>query len=289
MLISLLRLLYIRLGYVSPIVNLNSRPLSTRSTRGQPAPIFAYDTLGGANTQGLVSTLSTNFTMPVVPKGAYISTPVYSILDNSCILPPCTGYVVGSSSLFPVVKHRHRSYSAMKPKPKSVFQALQASVNSDLSWFAPSFVPPTPVFPLQNYPLHEPGFERSHNMYNLAPDVLNNVAFLADLPLADIPAGLHLPSVAIHEIPYGRAIKDPKKYPPAQLKASLDKEISKMVDRFGALEIVTAKSQISDDAIYVSALLLSKVKYLADGAVDRITTRFALNGTMQKDGDFGET
>ena len=48
---------------VSPIVNLNSRPLSTRSTRGQPAPIFAYDTLGGTNSQGLVSTLSTNFTL----------------------------------------------------------------------------------------------------------------------------------------------------------------------------------------------------------------------------------
>jgi hypothetical protein len=44
-------------------------------------------------------------------------------------------------------------------------------------------------------------------MYELAPDVLDHVAFLADLPLADIPAGLHLPSVAMHEIPYGRAGK----------------------------------------------------------------------------------
>ena len=36
-------------------------------------------------------------------------------------------------------------------------------------------------------------------------------------------------------------------------------------------------------------MLLSKVKYLADGSVDRITTRFAINTTQQKNGDYGET
>jgi hypothetical protein len=62
-----------------------------------------------------------------------------------------------------------------------------------------------------------------------------------------------------------------------------------MMERFQALEIVANTSQIHKDALFISAILLSKVKYLADGAVDRITTRFALNGTQQKDGDYGET
>jgi len=231
---------------------------------------------------------------PYVSSGAYISVPVCNIAENICILPPCTGYVVKSrqpSTPLLTVKPRSRAYSATFA---SNTQKIAAKIANKLPVYNFGRVsPPVVVAPSIESAflgiLYEPGFERTQNLYNLAPDVLDHVAFLADLPVADIPAGLHLPLAAMHEIPYIRALKDPMKYPPDQLKASLVKEIAKMVERFGALEIVVDKSQINPDAIYVSALLLSKVKYLADGAVDRITTRFALNGTMQKEGDFGDT
>jgi hypothetical protein len=163
-------------------------------------------------------------------------------------------------------------------------------VPPDDSWYTPQQLPlPTPQF-LQNYPLHPIGVERDNNIYQLPHDVLQNVAFLSEItnPL-DIPAGLRLPKCDMHEVPYAKALKDPMTYPTPALTASVVKEVDKLITKYKALQVVTHPSQIAPDALYINGILLSKVKYLADGTIDRISTRFALNGTLQKEGDYGET
>jgi hypothetical protein len=92
---------------VSGSVNTSSTPAVNtaeprRSSRGQPL----------LPSHPIRVSLRSNKGVPYVSKGAYISTPVCNIQANSCILPPCSGYVVGSSPIVPVVKRRHRFYSA---------------------------------------------------------------------------------------------------------------------------------------------------------------------------------
>ena len=187
-----------------------------------------------------------------------------------------------------------------RSSPKHLY--LPPVENGD-SWYTPSVsIPPiTAVMhetsaysctadQLSGYPLPPAGMERSDNIYQLPPDILHSVAFLSELtnPL-DVPAGLRLPKSDMHEVPYAKALKDPITYPRPALTASVAKEVSKLTDRYQALQLVTDSSQIEPDALFINGILLSKVKYLADGAIDRISTRFALNGTLQKEDDYGET
>ena len=70
----------------------------------------------------------------------------------------------------------------------------------------------------------------------------------------------------------------------------MTKEFHKAITKYGALEVITDPStQIDSDAIFINGILLSKRKYRADGTLDSISSRFALNGTLQKDADYGET
>ena len=192
-----------------------------------------------------------------------------------------------------------RTFSSSRNR--RVAPRLDLSVDSDDSWYSPlsetlssgsvasAFVASGQS--LSNYPLPIPGVERSDNIYDLSPSVLNTVAFLSELtdPL-DIPAGLHLPSTDLYEVPYMRAFKNPEKYPRLALQQSVTKEIDKLTERFKALEVVTDPStQIEPNALFINGILLSKVKYHADGSVDRISSRFALNGTLQKEDDYGAT
>ena len=242
--------------------------------------------------------------IPYTPPGAYY-TPAYQIYDNYH-MPPLHGSLPKISRKFPMSSpvSRSRSYvpvTASRHLPEHF--SSNPIVNDDDSWYtAPGSFTITEnnthensaftcaATPLSDYPLPPVGMERNDNIYQLPSDILNNVAFLSELtnPL-DVPAGLRLPKSDMHEVPYAKALKDPTTFPRSALSASVAKEVSKLTDRYQALQLVTDSSQIEPDALFINGILLSKVKYLADGTIDRISTRFALNGTLQKEGDYGET
>jgi hypothetical protein len=144
---------------------------------------------------------------------------------------------------------------------------------------------------LRNYPLPQPGFEPTVNPYGLDPHILSHVSFLADINVnADIPAGLSVPTCDMHEVPLHRAQKDPIKFPPDKLNASIDKEMTKMWDQYAVFrEITDYGKQVHSNALFIPSMALCKVKYHADGSINCISTRLALNGTFQKPGDVGDT
>jgi len=104
---------------------------------------------------------------------------------------------------------------------------------------------------LRDYPLPQPGYERSTNLYGLDAHILPLVSFLADTTVNnDIPVGLSIPKSEMHEVPLARAQKDPIKFPPALLKASTDKEMTKMWDQYAVFrEVTDFKTQVHANAL----------------------------------------
>ena len=272
-----------------PLVSVPVSPPAPRTLRSAPSV-----------SAPLRHSTRSNFGIPYQKKGAYISTPVTDIQTNNYIVPQLRGYVHPcfiSSTPKPTVSQTRNTFFSRPAVRPSLPIHTPAVINDD-SWFSPPVFSPASVTaafvastqPVSPYPLPPPGLERNENIYQLPLPVLQTVAFLADVtnPL-DIPAGLHLPTTDLHEVPYLKAFKNPEKYPREALHLSVNKEIDKITTRFKALEVITDPStQIDSDALFINGILLSKVKYHADGSIDRISSRFALNGTLQKDDEFGE-
>jgi hypothetical protein len=155
-----------------------------------------------------------------------------------------------------------------------------ASALNDMSWYDP---PASAASTLRI------SSERRENLYDLAEDVLSTVAFLSEIDVSDIPAGLHMPKREQHEVGYAYAKKHPEIFPEAQLQAGLNKEMTKMFSGMHVLEEVTdAAAQVAADAIYVPCMLLAKQKYLASGDLDTIAVRLAMIGSLTDPALFGD-
>ena len=248
--------------------------VSSRINKGKPY-IHAYISVGQTYPKEKIL-YQTRYTSPV------------DTLHENFILPQLHGGTpINKSNTSTPFHPRSRSFIPCRNfKAKLVVPATQC----DESWYSPTqptdlgivasaFISAANYTP--DYPLPSIVDERYGNMYQLPTDILNSVAFLSEItnPL-DIPIGLRLPKYDMHEVPYNKAFKDPIKYPRPALTASVEKEIAKLTDKYQALQIVTNPSQIEPGALFINGILLSKVKYLADGQIDRISTRFALNGTL---------
>ena len=132
--------------------------------------------------------------------------------------------------------------------------------------------------------------ERSTNCYGLDPAVLGTVAFLSEVKPSLIPEQLTMPQREQHEVSYNHAKAHPELFPPAELAASLVKEMLKMTTGMGVLEVVTdPKAQIDKNALFVPSMLLSKQKYKANGDKDVISSRFAMIGSRTDPAMFGDT
>ena len=94
----------------------------------------------------------------------------------------------------------------------------------------------------------------------------------------------------MHEVNLNKARLDPIKFPTAALDAGIQREMDKaFIDYNVYKEITNFKEQVQPNALFIPLLGLCKQKYHADGSLDKISFRLALNGTFQKPGDFGDT
>ena len=132
--------------------------------------------------------------------------------------------------------------------------------------------------------------ERMDNTHNLSPGTLDKVAFLSEVPSTSRPFGLHMPIREQHEVSYNYAHKRPHLFPPDKLKAGLDKEMYKMFDGMGVLQLVEDEAtEVDKNALFVPSMLLTRQKYHSNGDKDVISCRFAMIGSQTDPAMFGDT
>jgi hypothetical protein len=253
----------------------------------KPIVKLEYDTLGGA--KNYISSLQNNFIMPKIKANVPQSRPLLlpSNQRRSRSYRPCAKSFTSTTNRLVIPECDNFGLSTVVTSNTPALRScghLEKSSDTAISNKSPSSS-------FNQYPLPPPNYERSNNIYGLDTELLQKVCFLADVSSpADIPVGLRVPTCDLHEVTYNKALKDPVKYPPDQLAASVAKEMHKMFDQYAVFrEITDYSTQVQPNALFIPSMALSKVKYHADGSVAGISTRLALNGTFQKPGDVGET
>jgi hypothetical protein len=174
-------------------------------------------------------------------------------------------------------------YSASSSRPPSP-SVRQPSLSPTVAYVTEDDKPPAPDGSASLS-------ERKDNCHELDVEVLQAVSFLSEITTpSDIPQGLSTPTREQHEVNFNHAVKHPELFPPHLLQASTDKELHKMFQKMEVMELITDyDKQVDKDAIFIASMMLSKIKYHANGKMDCVSSRLALNGAMQKEGTFGET
>jgi hypothetical protein len=239
----------------------------------------------GRLTQGVAPT---KLTYGELGNSAFVADPV-TVLRENFVMPRMLG---NSATVVEVKQEPVQRQRTFKPVQGKTRRSIVPDVWSDPNRVAGMLANASVVVADMEIPVPVSVVSgvREQNSFDLPQDVLDRVAFLAEVPEKSKPEGLHMPLREQHEVSYNYACKHPQLFPQDQLEASLVKEMKKMTTGMGVLEEVTdPQKQIEANALFVPSMVLCKQKYHSDGSKDVISSRFAMIGSQTDASTFGDT
>ena len=290
---------------------------SSRSTSGQAPNKLTYDVKGGASFVSVVDTLDLANVLLPRPLGATAFT---AAPEHQCVLcqdplftshkhfkycADCYKRTAPIAFLAPAVSAGEEDFDSLLLAAATAdkdAQALAASLQILETWSDdcdPSALQSAAMLLANVNSAHmedsvgsapSSATERCDNAHELSAALLSTVTFLSESTPEARPHGLHMPIREQHEVAYNYAKARPELFPPDKLKAGLDKEMYKMFDGMGVLELVENEAkQVDKNALFVPSMMLTRQKYHPNGEKDVIGCRFAMIGSTTDPAMFGDT